>query len=203
MYWYHPDRREYVNREMGLYGTIVVEPSDDLVAGDRRSGPPASSRALLAAVSPPPTPAPIAPARSAHWRLVPSRPCRGSEAGSGPSPDIATGIYLRYIQGMDTFTVLAEPTRRRILDELLARRAASASWSSRSRQPAHGVEAPEGAARRGFVSSRSAAQQRIYRIEARRRSRARRVARPVPAAVGRAPRRPRAPPRPPGVRMKR
>ena len=46
-----------------------------------------------------------------------------------------TGIYVSssMFVAMDTFTVLAEPTRRRILDELLVGSRASPSWSTRSR----------------------------------------------------------------------
>lgn len=68
---------------------------------------------------------------------------------------------------MDTFTVLAEPTRRRILDQLLG-----AEHSVNELVDALAVSQPKvskhlkvlrGA---GFVSSRTAAQQRIYRVEA-------------------------------------
>jgi DNA-binding transcriptional ArsR family regulator len=69
------------------------------------------------------------------------------------------------VQG-DAFAVLAEPTRRRILDEL--RRSdssvgdlAGALAISQSTMSKHLKVLREA----GFVSSRTAAQQRIYRIE--------------------------------------
>ena len=76
------------------------------------------------------------------------------------------GAYSRDVP-VDTFTVLAEPTRRRILDEL--RRSDSSVGELVSTlavtQPAvskHLKVLREA----GFVSCRTAAQQRIYRIEA-------------------------------------
>lgn len=81
-----------------------------------------------------------------------------------------TGIYVsRHIDRVpaDAFAVLAEPTRRRILDQL--RRADSSVGELVGRlavaQPAvskHLKVLREA----GFVSCRPAAQQRIYRIEA-------------------------------------
>jgi DNA-binding transcriptional ArsR family regulator len=69
---------------------------------------------------------------------------------------------------VDTFAVLAEPTRRRILDEL--RRADSSVGElvdalavSQPAMSKHLKVLREA----GFVSCRTAAQQRIYRIEAR------------------------------------
>jgi DNA-binding transcriptional ArsR family regulator len=67
---------------------------------------------------------------------------------------------------VDTFTVLAEPTRRRILDELLGAehsvnelvRILDVSQPTVSKH----LKVLRGA---GFVSSRTAAQQRIYRVE--------------------------------------
>jgi DNA-binding transcriptional ArsR family regulator len=79
-----------------------------------------------------------------------------------------TGIYRkRNIGGIDSFAVLAEPTRRRILDEL---RSSESSVSQlvealAVNQPTvskHLKVLREG----GFVSCRVAAQQRIYRLEA-------------------------------------
>jgi len=67
---------------------------------------------------------------------------------------------------MDTFTVLAEPTRRRILDELL-----TAEHSVNELVASLAVSQPAVSKHlkvlrvAGFVSSRTAAQQRIYRIE--------------------------------------
>ncbi|HCU48250.1 MAG TPA: transcriptional regulator [Micromonosporaceae bacterium] len=68
---------------------------------------------------------------------------------------------------VDTFAVLAEPTRRRILDEL--RKADSSVGElvdvldiSQPAMSKHLKVLREA----GFVSSRTAAQQRIYRIEA-------------------------------------
>jgi DNA-binding transcriptional ArsR family regulator len=68
---------------------------------------------------------------------------------------------------MDTFTVLAEPTRRRILDELLTAEhsvselvemlAVSQPTVSKHLKVLRGA---------GFVSSRTAAQRRIYQVEA-------------------------------------
>jgi DNA-binding transcriptional ArsR family regulator len=67
---------------------------------------------------------------------------------------------------VDTFTVLAEPTRRRILDQLLhADRSVNELVSvlavSQPTVSKH-LKVLRGA---GFVSSRTAAQQRIYRVE--------------------------------------
>ena len=69
---------------------------------------------------------------------------------------------------MDTFAVLAEPTRRRILDELRAgeRSVGDLVTSLAVSQPTvskHLKVLRVG----GFVTSRTAAQQRIYRIEPR------------------------------------
>lgn len=67
---------------------------------------------------------------------------------------------------MDTFTVLSEPTRRRILDELLV-----AEQSVTELVTALAVSQPTVSKHlkvlrtSGFVSSRTAAQRRIYRIE--------------------------------------
>ena len=70
---------------------------------------------------------------------------------------------------MDTFAVLAEPTRRRILDELC-----SSEISVGGLVETLGVSQPAMSKHlrvlreHGFVSSRIAAQQRIYRIKATR-----------------------------------
>lgn len=67
---------------------------------------------------------------------------------------------------MDSFTVLAEPTRRRILDELL-----TAERSVNELVGTLAVSQPTVSKHlkvlrvAGFVSSRTAAQQRIYRVE--------------------------------------
>ena len=68
---------------------------------------------------------------------------------------------------VDTFAVLAEPTRRRILDELRASESSvgelvEALAVSQPTMSKH-LKVLRAA---GFVSSRTAAQQRIYRIEA-------------------------------------
>ena len=70
--------------------------------------------------------------------------------------------------GMDAFTVLAEPTRRRILDELRVseRSVGDLVVSLGLGQPT--VSKHLRVLRvEGFVSSRAEAQQRIYRIEPR------------------------------------
>lgn len=70
--------------------------------------------------------------------------------------------------GVDAFAVLAEPTRRRILDRLLL-----AECSVGDLVAALAVSQPAVSKHlrvlreAGFVSCRTAAQQRIYRIEAR------------------------------------
>ena len=68
---------------------------------------------------------------------------------------------------VDTFTVLAEPTRRRILDQL---RHADSSVGELVSTPAVAQPAVSKHLKvlrdAGFVSCRTAAQQRIYRIEA-------------------------------------
>jgi DNA-binding transcriptional ArsR family regulator len=78
-----------------------------------------------------------------------------------------TGIYVaRHIERVDAFAVLAEPTRRRILDvlrhsessvgELVDSLAVSQPTMSKHLKVLRDA---------GFVSVRTAAQQRVYRIE--------------------------------------
>jgi DNA-binding transcriptional ArsR family regulator len=79
-----------------------------------------------------------------------------------------TGICLpRHVEGVDAFAVLAEPTRRRILDELRRSessvgRLVTALAISQPALSKH-LRVLRDA---GFVSCRTAAQQRIYRVEA-------------------------------------
>jgi DNA-binding transcriptional ArsR family regulator len=73
---------------------------------------------------------------------------------------------VAYWPSMDTFAVLAEPTRRRILAELQVsersvRQLVEALSVSQPTMSKHLKVLREG----GLVSSRAAAQQRIYRIE--------------------------------------
>jgi len=68
---------------------------------------------------------------------------------------------------VDTFTVLAEPTRRRILDELRRSDSSVGELVSTLAVPQPAVSKHLKVLREaGFVSCRTAAQQRIYRIEA-------------------------------------
>lgn len=69
---------------------------------------------------------------------------------------------------MDTFTVLAEPTRRRILDELrIAERSVGDLVTSLAVSQPTVSKHLKVLRVEGFVTSRTAAQQRIYRIEPR------------------------------------
>ena len=95
-----------------------------------------------------------------------------------------------------TFEVLAEPTRRRILDLLLegARPVGDLVAALGVSQP--GVSKHLRVLREaGFVAVRQDAQRRFYEVRPEPLVGGRCVARPLPAAVGRPPRRPRAPPR--------
>ena len=67
---------------------------------------------------------------------------------------------------MDTFAVLAEPTRRRIVDELRAAERSVAELVQALAVSQHTVSKHLKVLRdSGLVSRRTAAQQRIYRIE--------------------------------------
>jgi DNA-binding transcriptional ArsR family regulator len=67
---------------------------------------------------------------------------------------------------VDAFTVLAEPTRRRILDELVVAEASVGSLVDALAVPQPTVSKHLRVLRdAGFVSCRTAAQQRIYRVE--------------------------------------
>jgi DNA-binding transcriptional ArsR family regulator len=66
----------------------------------------------------------------------------------------------------DAFTVLAEPTRRRILDQLLLDELSVGELGRRLSLPQPTVSKHLRVLREaGFVSRRTAAQQRIYRLE--------------------------------------
>jgi DNA-binding transcriptional ArsR family regulator len=66
----------------------------------------------------------------------------------------------------DAFTVLAEPTRRRILDELVTAEASVGTLVDALSLPQPTVSKHLRVLRdAGFVSCRSRAQQRIYRVE--------------------------------------
>ena len=66
----------------------------------------------------------------------------------------------------DAFTVLAEPTRRRILDELVGAEASVGTLVAALALPQPTVSKHLRVLREaGFVSCRSHAQQRIYRVE--------------------------------------
>jgi DNA-binding transcriptional ArsR family regulator len=68
---------------------------------------------------------------------------------------------------LDAFTVLAEPTRRRILDELVGTEASVGALVAALALPQPTVSKHLRVLRdAGFVSCRSRAQQRIYRVEA-------------------------------------
>ena len=68
---------------------------------------------------------------------------------------------------MDTFTVLGEPTRRRILDQLRRSDSSVSGLVSALAVAQPAVSKHLKVLREaGFVSARTAAQQRIYRIEA-------------------------------------
>jgi DNA-binding transcriptional ArsR family regulator len=95
--------------------------------------------------------------------------------GHGESVNLhaLTGIYVeRHTRHVDTFVALAEPTRRRILDELrdaestvnelVERLAVSQPAVSQPAVSKHLKVLRES----GFVSCRTAAQRRIYRVEA-------------------------------------
>jgi DNA-binding transcriptional ArsR family regulator len=67
---------------------------------------------------------------------------------------------------MDTFAVLAEPTRRRILDRLLGSETSVGALVEMLELSQPAVSKHLRVLREhGFVASRTAAQQRIYRIE--------------------------------------
>ena len=67
---------------------------------------------------------------------------------------------------VDAFTVLAEPTRRRILDELVGAEASVGALVDALALPQPTVSKHLRVLRdAGFVSCRSHAQQRIYRVE--------------------------------------
>ena len=66
----------------------------------------------------------------------------------------------------DAFTVLAEPTRRRILDELVSAEASVGTLVDRLDLPQPTVSKHLRVLRdAGFVTCRASAQQRIYRVE--------------------------------------
>ena len=72
-YWYHPHIREDYGLELGLYGTIVVEPSDPVVLARRPTGTSRSRSTISSSRT----------ARS-HRSAVPARPTR-PWAGSATS----------------------------------------------------------------------------------------------------------------------
>ena len=82
-YWYHPHLREDYGQEMGMYGTIIVEPSDpDLLAGRRPSD--WRSRSTTSSSRMAPSPRSVGPGRpSPPW--VGSGTCCSSTAKSSSS----------------------------------------------------------------------------------------------------------------------
>lgn len=75
---------------------------------------------------------------------------------------------MRYISAMphDPFAILAEPARRRILDHLRAGEASVNTLAEQLQMPQPSVSKHLKVLRdAGFVSSRSDAQRRLYRLE--------------------------------------